>query len=136
MRLEKIGLVEEKCQKVQIALRSMHLAAAAIPDGTFFSGALFGELEKFNNVYVRWNEVDGISEDSIRIRAACLNDLARQRHKIAKRTRKHQHVLSTELDLQVVDSMYKAFKDLVTALPDMFKNLANAVLRFEQRKSE
>lgn len=135
LRLEKSGLTEDKCEKVQIALRSMQLAASGIPDGTFFSRALFSELEEFKNVYVRWNEVNGTSDVSIEARAKVLNQLASQRHKIAKRVRKHQHVLSTELDLQVVDTMYGAFKDLVTALPDLFKRLGAAVGRFEARRA-
>lgn len=63
-----------------------------------------------------------------------LKNLRGKRHSIARRTRKHQYVLSTELDLQTVDNMYSAFNNLVSSVPEIFKNLANAISRFEQRK--
>jgi hypothetical protein len=134
LAIEKLGIDDEKCEKVQTSLREISIAASAIPDGTFFSKAIWKEVDDFKDVYIKWNNVKGVNPDAIESRKQALKELKAKRHKIARKTRKHQHVLAFELDLAVVDSMYTALNNLVLSVPGLFNNLAGAVGRFESRK--
>jgi len=134
LSVEKTGIDIEKCEKVQTSLREISITASAIPDGTFFSKAIWKDIEDFKDIYVRWNDIKGSDPIAIEDRKVTLGDLKVKRHKIAKKARKHQHVLASELDLEVVDNMYQAFNNLVLSVPGLFKHLADAVGRFESRK--
>ncbi|WP_417386478.1 hypothetical protein [Gimesia sp.] len=134
VEVEETGISEEVCLKVQNSLKQIANAASAIPDGSFFSRAIWVDIDAFRDSYRKWNDVKGESTESIQERDKMLRQLRNKRHRIACKTRKHQHVLSTELDLEVVTSMYGAFSQLVTAVPELFANLAKAINRFNNKK--
>ena len=134
LAVEKTGINEDICHQVQTSLKAISNEASSIPDGTFFSQAIWKEIDDFKDVYIKWNDVKGSHPDAIKARDGMLKALRKKRHSIARKTRKHQYVSSTELDLQVVHNMYSAFNKLVSAVPDIFKNLADAVSRFDKKK--
>lgn len=136
LAVERTGISEDICSQVQTALKAISNQASSIPDGTFFSHAIWTEIDDFKDVYIRWNDVNGNDPKAIKARDSVLKQLRKKRHKIAKKTRKHQYVLSNELDLQVVDNMYKAFNDLVSAVPDIFKCMAQAIIRYDKKKAK
>ena len=135
--LEKSGFAEEAmCEKVKHALDVVINAATAIPDGGFLGKPVWKDFSKFKDVYVKWNDVHGGSEDSCRKRQEMLGRLRDRRHKIARRIRKNQHVLANKIDLQLVDGMYGALRDMQNALPDVFKALAKAISRHQSAKED
>ena len=100
LSVEKTGIDIEKCEKVQTSLREISITASAIPDGTFFSKAIWKDIEDFKDIYVRWNDIKNNDPIAIEDRKVTLGDLKVKRHKIAKKARKHQHVLASDVTLQ------------------------------------
>jgi len=135
-RLENNGFDgdESKYDQVRNALRDIRIEAAEIPDGTFFSKAIFLDFNDFENIYIKWNAVKGSDNKNVKKRKATFDDLVKKRQKISKKTRKHQYILAAELDLIVIDNFYNSFNNLVDALPDLFVNLAKAITRYDKNK--
>jgi hypothetical protein len=131
---EKVGLLDEQCEKVKLALGEIVNIASSIPDGSWFRGAIWQEMQDFADIYSNWNSHYGNDPEIIQRRQLELRKLRDKRNRIARRIRKNQHVLQNELDLQLVDNMYAAFGNLVRALPEVFVNLAKAIDRFTDRK--
>lgn len=133
LALERSGLKEEKCIKVQHALGRLTNAATGIPDGSFWKRQVWKEFEIFEKVYFTWNSIEGERPENIAQRRAYLRKLRKRRSKIATRIRKNQYVIQNEIDLQVVKRGYEALGDLTEALPEIFTNLAKAVGRFGKK---
>jgi hypothetical protein len=131
---EKVGLLDEQCDKVKLALGEVVNVASSIPDGSWFRGAIWQELQDFADIYTNWNSHYGNDPAIVQRRQLELRKLRDKRNRIARRIRKNQHVLQNELDLRLVDNMYAAFGKLVHSLPDVFVNLAKAIERFTERK--
>lgn len=131
---EKLGLLDEQCEKVKLALGEIVNVASSIPDGSWFGGAIWQELQDFADIYANWNSHYGNDPAIVQRRQSELRKLRGKRNRIARRIRKNQHVLQNELDLRLVDDMYAAFGKLVHALPEVFVNLAKAIERFAERK--
>ena len=127
---ERKGL-GENCLHVQEALAKVVNAATKIPDGAWWQGTIWGELQEFEKLYIKWNGHEGESADAAAHRRAALRKLRSRRNKIARKVRRNQFVLQNKLDLALVKDMYDAMGSLVTSLPEMFKNLATAVARFK-----
>ena len=136
LALEKTGIEEEDCEKIRDSLQQISVDASSIPDGTYFSKAIYCEIDDFRKAYTKWNNVNGSNEIAIKDRNIAFEALKKKRHKISKKTRKHQHVLANDLDLKVVDNMYDSFNGLVSLLPNVFNNLGNAVARYHSGKSK
>lgn len=132
LELEHQGLVDQHCRQLKLAIGKVVHVATAIPDRSWFRASIYGELQEFERLYVQWNGHSG--PDAPAERAKTLKKLRRRRHRIAKRTRVNAHIIEKELDLALVDDLYEGLGDLCTALPDIFKNLARAVARFNQKK--
>jgi len=127
---EKIGLTSEQCEQVKFALGKVINAATGFPDGGFLNKAVWKEIEKMSVLYEKWNEIEGDGEKALHQRTKLLKKLRYQRHKIARRIRKNQYIISQELDLKVVESLYTAMGDLAKMLPDIFVNLAKAIKKY------
>jgi hypothetical protein len=135
LSLERHGLKDEVCNKIQGALGVVINEATSIPDGSFISKPLWRDIQNFNDVYVKWNGIRGDDSEAIERRRDLLRALREKRHKIAKRARVNQYILSNELDLQVVHSMYGALTQVFSAFPDLFKNLGKAISRYEVKRA-
>lgn len=133
---ERIGLLDEQCDKVKLALGEIVNIASSIPDGSWFRGTIWKELQDFADIYSHWNSHSGNDPDIVQRRQTELRKLRDKRNRIARRIRKNQHVLQNDLDLQLVDNMYAAFGKLANSLPEVFVNLAKAVERFMDRKDK
>lgn len=134
LALEKTGIEEHECKKIRDSLSKISVDASSIPDGTYFSKAIYCEIDDFREAYTKWNDVNGEDEKSIKDRNKAFELLKKKRHKISRKTRKHQHVLANDLDLKVVDNMYDSFNSLVSMLPNVFNNLSSAVGRYQSKK--
>lgn len=127
---EKIGLTSEQCEQVKFALGKVINAATGFPDGGFLNRAVWKEIEKMSVLYEKWNEIEGDGEKAIHQRTRLLKKLRHQRNKIARRIRKNQYIISQELDLKVVESLYTAMGDLAKTLPEIFVNLSKAIKKY------
>ena len=107
--------------------------ATAIPDGSFFSKGIQKVIKQFENEYLSWNEPPDKGEEAIEHRKKKYDKSRHLRHKIAKKARRHAHVLNQELDLDLIDDVYKALGDAVKAAPDVLKNLSSAVKNYFEK---
>ena len=130
--LERTGIDEDICKKVQAALGQVINEATSIPDGSFLGKPLWKDLEAFKDTYIKWNDVRGDDDECVEKRKEILKKLRDKRHKVARRARRNQFVLSNELDLEVVNNMYKAMSDLASAVPSIFVQLSTAVTNYEE----
>jgi hypothetical protein len=133
--LEKTGIQDHVCEKIQEALGIVVNEATSIPDGTFISKPLWKDIQSFSDVYVRWNNIRGEDIEAIANRKSLLRELRAKRHRVAQRVRVNQFVLSNNLDLQVVHGMYGAFTQVFSMFPDLFKNLGEAISRYELKRA-
>jgi hypothetical protein len=131
--IEDTGLTANQCKEVQNALEFIVNASTQIPDGSFFRKSVYQHLEKFLELYVKWNEPKGDTKDIADHRRALLKKLRKRRQKIARMTRKHQYILNNELDLKLLENGYMALGGLVKSFPEIFKDLAKAVRRFSKK---
>ncbi len=131
--VETAGLSNEQCNEIKRALSHMVNWATAIPDGSFFNKAIWKVINQFENEYISWNDSSRKGEDAIEHRKKKYQRLRHLRHKIAKKSRKHAHVLNQELDLDLIDDVYKAFGDAVKAAPEVLKNLSSAVKNYFEK---
>ena len=132
--LERHGLQRKECDQVKAALEKIASRAAAIPDGSFWRRTIYKEFEAFAEIYEEWNSREGHDNNSIEHRRYALRKLRQARNSIATRIRKNQFILQNELDLMLVEGMYNALRDLTATLPEIFKNVAQAIARYESRK--
>ena len=130
---ENEGLSDNHCEHVTKALGQVVNLATAIPDGSWFKSAVWKELQDFEKLYQEWNSHTG--EDALRKRKKTLQSLRKKRNRIAKRIRRNQFILENELDLKLIEDMYGAFGQVTRALPDIFRNLAGAVGRFQKKSA-
>ena len=132
--LEGAGLPDEHCQHIKLALAKLTNLTTAIPDGTFLKKGLWVDFQKLETLYTEWNDYKGLNP--VEYRKGKLQDLRKQRHLIAQKARKNHHILTQELDLQLVNSVYEALADLAKALPDILKNLSRAISRYKSREED
>lgn len=130
MDREEEGLEHYQCKQVQIALGYLVNAATSIPDDAWWRGTIWRELQEFSDAYERWNSHEGKDAELVKRRKQALVALRKRRNRIATKIRKHQYIIQNELDLKLVDDMYRALGALPTAFPELFKKLGSAVRRF------
>lgn len=124
--------LEKECDLVKAALAEIVNAATAIPDGSFLTRPIWKDVKNFERSYWSWNDPKGRSIEAVEHRQKELERLRKLRHKIAKRARKNKAVLDHDLDIQLVRNVYEGLGKLVTAAPDLFKNVARAIERFNK----
>jgi hypothetical protein len=132
-RLEKEGVEEDVCEKVQLLLSSLVSAASATPKGTFWGSAIHEILRKYEKTYDDWNKIKGKDPESIKKRARFLGKLQNIRHRIANRLRSNSHALSEEQDLQIVTAINDALIEAINVVPGTFTALAKSSARFQAR---
>ena len=128
---ESVGLADDHCRQVKIALGQMTNAAAAMPDHSFWRGPIWKDLEKFEDIYAEWNSHQGPDPVVIQARRRALRKLRGRRHKLAHRVRRSQFVLQNELDLKLVSDLYAAMGSLSKALPEVFVNVSRILAKLQ-----
>lgn len=134
--LERVGLEEKYCSHVKTALARVVNAATSVPDGSWWRGSIWAELQQFEDIYATWNSHEGTDPEIIERRRKELKKLRKRRNRISRKIRQNQYILENELDLQLIRDTYDAMGGLAKALPDMFKHLAEAVARFNTGMTE
>jgi len=127
------GLSQDQCLGVQKSLERIVNASTQIPDGSFFRKSVYQHLEKFLDLYKKWNEPKIDAKDGIQQRERFLKKLRKRRQKPAQTIRKNQHRLNKELDLKLLEDTYAALGGLAKSFPEIFKDLAKAVKRFSKK---
>lgn len=128
------GIPEDVCVEVKATHQKLLDFASTVPDKSLLHKSILPVLEKYSEQYIAWNNIDGDDDESREKRRAAIKELRKTRHGLATVVRKNLHVLDNELDISLIDSMYKALSDLVTAAPNFFNTLAGAVARYFDRR--
>ncbi|HEV3051329.1 MAG TPA: hypothetical protein VGX50_13535 [Longimicrobium sp.] len=126
-RLEQRGLTRVECDRVRQALEELAIAASAIPDKKLFGSSIRGKLIRFAEAYVAWNGHTGKDHATRMARRAALKRLGDRRQELAGVERRNWHILRSEIDLVIVNQIYGALGTIITAMPDLFANLAKSV---------
>lgn len=77
--LENAGISEEYCRRVRESLGFFVNATTEIPSGGFMTGNLSKEVEKFEELYRKWNGIEGEKEEHIKERRKLLVELRKSR---------------------------------------------------------
>ena len=132
-RLERKGIDESICDKVQLLLSALVSAASAEAKGTFWGHPIHSVLRTYEKTYIEWNDVKGEDQEAIQNRAKLLEELQDIRHKIANRIRKNSHALAEEQDLQIVTAINDALIETINIVPGTFSALAKSASRCQSR---
>lgn len=133
--LENHGLDENYCKLVRQSLGNFVNATTEVPRGGFLTGALSKEVEKFEELYKKWNDIKGRDESAVEERRNHLKKLRRSRQAITDKVRNLQVEMFLGLDRAILISTYKALADLIQAAPAIFNNLATALAVYTKRGS-
>ncbi len=125
---EGLGLEDHHCDLIKAALASVCNVASEVPDGSFWSGTILTETERVFDAYANWNGVKGEDKAAEKARKAALRKLRKKRQRLARRVHVNQFILKNEIDKKLVDDMHQAFGNVVKNAPDIFINLAQAML--------
>lgn len=131
--LENLGLNEDNCRLVCQSLGNFVNATTEIPKGRFMTGTLSKEVEEFEELYRKWNDIHGRNEEAIEQRRKILKKLRRSRQAITDKVRNLHVEMFLGLDRTILISTYKALADLIQSAPNIFKNLATAVADYNKR---
>jgi hypothetical protein len=131
--LEQSGIKDEYCQKITAALNYFGNAATDIPSAAPLLGPIYKDIEKFTELYQRWNDVKGKDADKVEERRALRLKLKAQRHRITNKARKLQVAIDEKLDAKLLEAGYQALAGLITAVPDLFSGLGKALTAYAKR---
>ncbi len=133
---ESAGYDEEICVKVRSALGGVVNLATTIPDRDgIFKTAVWKLLQEFEELYIKWNKVNGSSGNNIKAREGLRKKMRKKRHQIAHKVRKNFFILGNDLDLQSVDAVYQLFYEATKAAPEILSNLSKAVERYMSKRA-
>ena len=124
---------QEYCDKITRALEYFVNATTEIPSGGLVTGAIYPTVDRFTVLYREWNDILGESTRSIEDRRYKLHELRQQRQKISDKTRSLQYEIEHNLDRQLLKKSYEALGDLITLVPQSFKNLTEVLTEFLKR---
>ncbi len=133
---EASGFPEATCQEIHSNLGALTNLATEIPDKSIFRKSLWEHFEQLQKEYKLWNDISGNDADSVSRRKEQLKKVRRLRNKIATITRENRHILSRELDLKAIDSVYKGFNKLASGSPSLLRNLFAAISRYFSRRKD
>lgn len=133
IELENQGLDEEHCKVVRQSLGHFVNATTEIPRGGFLTGALSSEVEEFEELYKKWNDVQGRDPGAVEERRKLLKRLRRARQNITDRIRDLQVEIFLGLDRAILVATYRALADLIQAAPAIFRNLGQALVEYNKR---
>jgi hypothetical protein len=128
--LENEGLNENFCRLVRQSLGCFVNATTEIPEGGFFTGAIYTEVQSFEETYAQWNDVQGTGSEAVATRRKLLIKLRKKRQSITNKIRSVQYELANNLDVQIMESTYRAIDELIKLAPSIFKNLAQSYSYF------
>lgn len=131
--LENKGLEERYCDVVQRSLGYFVNAITEVPSGGFLTGNLHSEVERFERLYIDWNNINGTDDRHARDRRKMLVKLRDRRQVISNKVRSLQYEIDNNLDRKILADTYQAVGDLVTLVPDLLKNLASAYAEYLKR---
>ena len=123
------GISDAHCREIRDGLSRITNAATELPDGAFLRRSVWQEFARMEDLYDRWNAVDGDSPQARFERKTLLRKLRKRRHAIANRVRRNQFRIAEELDLAFLKAVYEASGAMVKALPELLTNLARALNR-------
>ncbi|MEJ6404945.1 hypothetical protein [Yoonia sp. 2307UL14-13] len=130
------GIPENICDEVKAAHREILDLASTIPDQALFRRSILPLLERYCDLYIQWNDIDGNDDSARKRRAELVKKIRKARLALATQVRKNMHVLENELDISLIDSMYKALNGIVQAAPKLFEKLSGAVTRYMNRRED
>ncbi len=130
---EAAGFSQEYCGKVARSLEYFVNATTDIPSGGLMTGSIYPTVDRFAVLYREWNDIHGEPERAIEDRRYKLHELRQQRQKISDKARSLQYEIENNLDRQLLEKSYEALGDLITLLPQSFKNLTEAIQEFLKR---
>lgn len=131
--LENEGIEDDVCTQIQRSLDCFINTTTAVPSGGSLSRSLYNEVDEFKTIFVKWTEVDGVSEDATEQRRKLLGSLRRQRQKVTDKARSIQLELATNLDRQILVDTYRAIEELTNLAPNLFKNVLAAYTDYLRR---
>jgi hypothetical protein len=130
--LEKVGLQDQKCSKVRMALRSVVDTVGSVSDQSWLKSFVWRDLKEFEQLYTIWNSHAG--DQAPANRRDTLRQMRRRRNRLARKVRTNQLILSSELDSRLISDIYGSLEELSKSLPDAFDHLSLAVNRFQKLK--
>jgi hypothetical protein len=134
LEVQAEGIHNDQCHQIETALGKMVNMATDIPDGSLFRAAIWEVMQKFEKTYSSWNKPKEATPEAARHRRQELEKLRKLRNKLTKKCRNHGHIISQKLDLRLVEEVYEALGNVVASGPELFRELAGAVARFNTRK--
>ncbi len=130
---EAAGFSPEYCDKIARSLEYFVNATTDIPSGGLVTGSIYPTVDRFAVLYREWNDIHGRPERAIEDRRYKLHELRQQRQKISNKARSLQYEIENNLDRQLLNKSYEALGDLITLVPQTFKNLTEAITEFLKR---
>lgn len=132
-RLERSGVDEAVCQKIQELLSALVSAASAEPKASFWGSAVHEILRRYEYTYKKWNDVKGSDDGAMMERDSFLAQLQDVRHKIANACRRNSHSLSEAHDLELISAINDALVAVIGVVPGTFTALTKSAERFADR---
>lgn len=133
--LEESGLKDEHCQKIVAALNYFGNASTDIPSSGPFLAPIYKDIEKFTELYEKWNDVKGKGDEKVEERRDLRMKLKTQRQRITNKARKLQAAIDEKMDVKLLEAGYQALSELITAVPDLFSGLGKALNTYAKRSA-
>lgn len=131
---ESCGLDREQGELVAKSLEKVSIYLSTVPDRFWIRSSIMGAFDKFKNLFLKWNEINGADKKTLKSRRNALKKMRKARHKLATVVRKNMFILSKALDLKLIEDIYEALGALPKTFPKIFLNLAKALTRFQKKK--
>lgn len=128
------GIPETICKQVKATHDKMTDLATVIPDKSLFRKSVWQAFQEYADAYAEWNDVDGETEEAQVKRRKALKKVRAKRNGLATIIRKNKHILANELDIALIDDMYKALGNLAQNAPEYFGKLAEAIARYQLKR--
>lgn len=129
---EEVGLSDEECRVVTTSLEKMAIIASEIPDKWFIFSSIKSALDRFTEAYKDWNDPKGADTKAREGRRKALVLLSDRRHSLAKVVHRNRYIISNEVDMQLIKSLYATAGAIPKQIPKLFKNVAGSVKRFSR----
>lgn len=131
--LEGTGIEDKYCQKISASLNYFSNAATNIPSAMPLMGPLYKDIEKFTELYQKWNDVQGRDLGAAILRKEIRLKLMDQRQKITDKARKLQVAIQDNVDTELMKAGFDALSELITAVPDLLGNIGKVLKEFTKR---
>lgn len=114
------GIGEDNCRKIRTTLGKWCNASTEISDRIeeINLSFIFINLQKIENLYIKWNEVEGDDIDSINERRLLLEEIRNIRQNLASKKAKIRDRLYKKLDLNSVKKVYSLLDEMKESLSE------------------